>query len=389
MVVCRTHSFSRIIENIIIYRNDELVKDVSSAEILALYDEDTVAVGGSRSDGITLLDADTGEKKRCIPVKNINNEKRFCFSNDSLFVSSRDQITCYDVDSGKVRYSRSLINVQHYVGGYHFSSPMSMAVGASNKIYLTSKVTNSVFEYDPVYKRITQFIGQHNDPSGIAVDGDNHLHVCCLRSVKVLEIKHQNLNHLSRYALNDGITFDSPSKIAIHPSGFKFVVTSDDTIWVHGSENQRLYSVVIQSRRILDILVTANGMLWISYVNSAVERRIELVRLPFSLAFNPPPPLSLFCQSAILVNLATLPASLLPPKYLKHVDSWSKIVEVVVAVPNMDYRSFNVRVKPSMSHIDVMEYLLDSTIVPLVPGMNKRIAVEESYDSSKTKYVIK
>lgn len=374
----------------LLYRNDELVKDVSSAEVLALYDEDTVAVGGAGRDGITLLDADTGEKKRTIPVKNINNEKRFCFSYDSLFVSGKDQITCYDVDTGRVRYSRSLVNNLHYVGGYHSFPPMSMAVGASNKVYLTSKTTNSVYEYDPVFKRITQFIGQHNSPVGIAVDGDNHLHVCCLRNVKVLEIKNQNLMHLSRYASNDGINFESPSKIAIHPSGFKFVVMSEDTIWVHGSENQRLYSVVIQSRKILDILITANGMLWISYVNSAVERRIELVRLPFSLAFNPPPPLSLFCQSAILVNLATLPASLLPPKYLKHVDSWSKIVEVVVAVPDIGYRSLNVRVKPSMSHIDVMEYLMDSNIVPPVPtGMSKRIAVEESYDSSKTKYIIK
>ena len=384
-------------------RNDELVSDVTRCDKLALCDETTLAV--ANKNGITLLDTDTGIKKSLIASKlRLGHDGIFCFDNTMLFVFERNELIVYD-NNGVVKFSSTLSNLMSYPYYNSGHGVVSIAVNPyNNTLYFTSSYSNVLHVIDT--KQISHSIIASQErldhPLGIAIDNSSQLHICCRARVEVI-------NTQGHYITSYSAGFSRPVKIAIHPLGFIFVALENDTIAVFGSEYQHLYSIKILSRRILDMLITPNGILWISYVNHSVQRRMELVRLPFSVAFYPPPSLSLFCQSTILSHLADIPASLLPPKYLKHVNSWSKQIQVEVILPqylkhvnswskqiqveamlphSTAQLSFSMRIKPSMSHLDIMEYLLESKRIPSLPGYTKEISVMEAFDSISDKYIV-
>ncbi len=350
---------------------------------MALYDETTVAVASNND--IILLDADTGLKISTISHKSrLCRSGNFCCYNKELFVNVKDRITCYDTN-GIMRWSS---NVAPYHHGYFSPLPISLVINPKDKtIFIANPSSNSLYIFDTIGMIFTNFASSETflEPLGIAFDHCNQLHVCCKTCVKVVDT--QGL-HITSYALTQR---SRPVKIAVNSSGFKFVALKDNTIVVFGNEYQCLYSIKIQSRTLLDMIVTPNGILWISYVNHSVERKMELVRLPFSVAFQLPPTLSLFCQSTIVLHLADIPASLLPTKYLKHIDSWSKEIEVEVILPcAISHLSFIMRVKPAMSHLDIMEYLRESKRIPTLPGYRKHITCYETFSSFfNDKYVVK
>ena len=258
-----------------------------------------------------------------------------------------------------------------------------MTFGPDGLIYMSCCDSSAIYVYNSRGRQ--QHISQINFfdlPLGFAFDSDDNLHVCFSVKIKVFNI-HGHM--LREYALN---TVSNPRCLAIHPSGFKFVLLENDSIAVYDNEYQHLYSICVKYRKILDIAVTPDGIVWICYVSLSVERRKELIRLPFSIAFRPPPPLSLLCQSTILLHLAELPASLLPPRYAKRLESWSKLVDVEVIETNQVSNTFKMRIKPLMSNVDIMEFLLESPIIPNHPGTTKSISIYEQFAVNTVTYIV-
>lgn len=157
--------------------------------------------------------------------------------------------------------------------------------------------------------------------SGISLDCEQHLlHVCDTKNncIKVY-------NKLNQHLLTYGMGYiDNPMKIAMHPDGYSVVLESVSlAVFLNG---KYLYSIDVSDIGINDLTITSDGALWI-----LIGKTNKVLRLPSLVLYVPPPPLSLLCESTILVHMKELPVSSLPPRYVKLLKEWSQTVSVYVS----------------------------------------------------------
>ncbi|XP_019851653.1 PREDICTED: uncharacterized protein LOC109581727 [Amphimedon queenslandica] len=125
--------------------------------------------------------------------------------------------------------------------------------------------------------------------------------------------------HGSKIAAYGNECIGNPLKIACDPHD-NFTIVLDSFSLAIFWNRKYLYSLDASENGISDFCITNDGHVWISVNNTQ-----ELLRINSDyILCTPPAPLSLLCQSAILVHLVELPFHLLPRKYTRELDKWSE-----------------------------------------------------------------
>ena len=158
--------------------------------------------------------------------------------------------------------------------------------------------------------------------SGMYFDTEKHLlHVCDIKNSCIKVYSKTSDLPLLTYGANK---LSNPSKVAVHPDGYSVVLESVSLfVFLHG---RYLYSIDVSETGISDISITSDGALWI-----LIGKTNRLVRTSSVVFHKPPPPLSLLCESTILIHMNELPVSSLPPKYIKLLKEWCQVVDIFVA----------------------------------------------------------
>lgn len=156
-------------------------------------------------------------------------------------------------------------------------------------------------------------------PSCMSFDCNGLLHVCDGK-YHVIKVYDTGGNMMFTYGTGH---VTNPSRIVTHPEGYTLVLESVSLAIFLRCEY--MYSIDVCDCGISDVCVTCDGVVWISVGKS-------LLRIPPSLIlYRPPPPLSLLCQSIILLHINELPVELLPVRYTRLLQDWMKCIEITIS----------------------------------------------------------
>lgn len=134
----------------------------------------------------------------------------------------------------------------------------------------------------------------------------------------IIEVYDKHGNKIAAYGNK---CIGNPLKIACDPHD-DFTIVLDSLSLDIFRNRKYLCSLDASENGISDFCITNDGHLWIS-----VDNTQELLRINSDYILRaPPPPLSLLCQSAILVHLVELPFHLLPRKYTRELEEWTETI---------------------------------------------------------------
>ena len=156
-------------------------------------------------------------------------------------------------------------------------------------------------------------------PMGMAVDGDNNIHVGFSSSIRVFSAKGKLIREYGHDELR-GV-----ESIAISRDNPQLVVTAEydsSQLFVFNDTGSFLYTVTGVTC-VSDITFGPDNSLWIA------ECEAHHLRVP-KLFHQLPPPLSYLCELSILPHLNELPVSLLPPRLAGLFEKWTDLVTVEV-----------------------------------------------------------
>ena len=251
---------------------------------------------------------------------------RVC-SDDGIVVNYEfDEITKYSKDGEFIWRIES--NTTSY--GKRFclnSSDLLYCVTSDNqvKVYLPSGAFSHVL------------VSGLKDPMGIAIDGDNNVHVGF--SSSILQVFSAKGKLIREYG-HDGL--DGVESIAISRDNPQLVVVAEyksSRLFVFSSTGSFLYTVTVTTLPhwqacVLDVTFGPDDSLWIGERIADISGRGRFVRVP-NLFHQLPPPLSYLCELSILPHLNELPVSLLPPRLAGLFKKWTRLAKV-----QMKCRSF-------------------------------------------------
>ena len=200
-------------------------------------------------------------------------------------------------------------------------SPRSFCIDSSDLLYCVTG--DEVKVYSPSGTFLHVLVSGLNDPMGIAIDGDNNIHVGIPSSIQVFDAKGKLIREYGHDFLfkvqSIAISRDNPQLVvaADHDSPHFLVFSSTGTF---------LY-VVTGVIGVCDVTFGPDNSLWIAQWESTHFG--EVVRIPkFFLQL--PPQLSYLCELSILPHLNELPVTLLPPRLAGLFEKWTHLVTVEV-----------------------------------------------------------
>jgi hypothetical protein len=147
---------------------------------------------------------------------------------------------------------------------------------------------------------------------------NSHVHVADTKN-NIITV-YDSSSHAQMYRYGNGVVAN-PIKICIHPYQCSIVLDSVSLHVFDITNGRYMYSIEVSDKGFTDVCVTSDGTIW-----GLVGKSNRVIRLSSEMIYAPPPSLQLLCQSAILVYLDELPAHLLPPKYAKILQAWSRHV---------------------------------------------------------------
>ena len=253
------------------------------------------------------------------------NFARVC-SDDGIVVSYKfDEITKYSKD-GEFMW-RIESNTTSYSNRFCLdSSDLLYCVTSDNqvKVYLPSGAFSHVL------------VSGLKDPMGIAIDGDNNIHVGV--SSSILQVFSTKGKLIREYG-HDGLR--GVESIAISRDNPQLVVTAEynsSRLFVFTSTGSFLYTVTVTTLPqkvacVLDVTFGPDDSLWIGEGIAAICGRSgpsgRVVRVP-NLFHELPPPLSYLCELSILPHLNELQVSQLPPGLAGLFEKWTRLAKVQV-----------------------------------------------------------
>ncbi len=259
-------------------------------------------------DGITIWNQESNEIMHT-GVTHCSQLGRICISNNHLYVAEKGQIY-------KINFKGELITRF----GTLDSIISCLAIGADGLLYVGNYNRGANFQGVLVYKTNGNFshvLCRNIHPVDIAFDEqENTTHICDNRSnsVRVYNSKGKLTLEYGKHHLRN------PMRIGIHPNDF-YIVLESVSLLVFSQNGSFLYEIDLDQHGILDFAITNDGSLWL------VDNYFKLIKQQPHAFFTPPPSLKLLCQSTVLLNMADLPTSLLPYRYLNAIKSWSKVVQ--------------------------------------------------------------
>ena len=258
-------------------------------------------------NGLTFLNLTTKEHN-LFPTRT-SRHSSVAIDNDAVFAVDK---------AGVTKYNRNGDVICQFAE--HLSSISDICIGPDGMVYIGAYIRrfHGVLVYYPA-GQLSHELTRSVHPSSMAFDPDGYLHVC---DIKRNFVKVYNINGKFVFTYGKDL-LTNPTSICIHPDGFA-VVLECVSLAVFRNK-QYLYSIDVSKSGISDIAITYDGALWIASSN-------ELIQLPSLAIYQPPPPLSLLCQSTILLHMAELPVSLLPPKYSKQLQEWSQAVDINISL---------------------------------------------------------
>ena len=262
------------------------------------------------TDGLTLMDTSCNET--CfIPIHYSLQTKTLGLMNDSVYIAEKDRVCRYALNG-------DLINMF----GTLNSQISCLCVGPNRMVYIGKYNRLANFHGVIVYHHNGEFskvLSRQVYPVDMAFDSEGNIHICDNRYNKI-KVLNTNGKLLQVYGLGH---LNNPTRVAVHPDGF-CVVLECVSLAVFSKTGQYIYSIDIDQHGIIDFAITGDGALWI------IDNYFHVIKQKQTIFYDPPLPLSLLCQSVILVHLAELPVSLLPSRYMSMLTEWSEVVEVEI-----------------------------------------------------------
>jgi len=201
------------------------------------------------------------------------------------------------------------------------TSPGSFCIDSGDLLYCATGDEVKVYLPSGAFSHV--LVSGLNDPKGIAIDGENNIHVGFSSSIKVFSAKGKLIREYSHDELGEvqsiTISRDNPQLVvaAEYDSSELFVFNSTGTF---------LYTVTGVAC-ICDMTFGPDNSLWITEWDP--HHFGKVVHIP-KLFLQLPPPLSYLCELSILPHLNGLPVSLLPPRLAGLFEKWTQLVTVEV-----------------------------------------------------------
>ena len=201
------------------------------------------------------------------------------------------------------------------------SSTTSFCLDSSDLLYCATSDQVKVYLPSGAFSHV--LVSNLKDPMGIAVDGDNNIHVGFSSSIRVFSAKGKLIREYGHDELG-GV-----ESIAISRDNPQLVVTAEydsSQLFVFNDTGSFLYTVTGVAC-VDDITFGPDNSLWIAEWEA--HHFGDVVRVP-KLFPQLPPPLSYLCELSILPHLNELPVSLLPPRLAGLFEKWTRLVTVEV-----------------------------------------------------------
>ena len=170
-------------------------------------------------------------------------------------------------------------------------------------------------------------VGDLKQPGGIAIDGDNNVHVGFSSFIQVFSSKGKLIHE---YGHDELVEVQSIAISRDNPPLVVAIGYDPNRLFVFNNTGSFLYTVrvtgVIQC---IDVAFGPDNSLWLAWQPDETVDKGDLVRIP-KLFLQLPPPLSYLCEVSILPHLNELSVALLPPRLAGLFEKWTRLVTVEV-----------------------------------------------------------
>ena len=315
-------------------------------------------------DTLTIREIDGSQSE--LSLRPGPNEEFFYYIN-CVRVCSDDRVVVRDESGNLTKFSKD----GEFIWRIKLDTAANISFCLDSSDLLYCATGDQVKVYLPTGAFSHVLVSGLEDPMGIAIDGDNNIHVGFSSFIRVFSAKGKLIREYGHDELGE------VESIAISRDNPHLVVAAEydsSQLFVFNDTGSFLYTVTGVTC-VGDITFGPDNSLWIAEWEDDHFGYVEHIPKLFPQF---PPPLSYLCELSILPHLNELPVSLLPPRLAGLFEKWTDLVTV-------DVRQKSFTNHPSKSKLlsETIELKVEPNVCPeLVQWLvSKKMDIEYSETS--------